>query len=89
MGAGGAVNILQRGALKAAAEAGSDVDAERKRLTDEYEDAIVNPWDAAERGYVDAVVAPHDTRIQIVRALRALRTKRATLPPKKHGNIPL
>lgn len=89
MGAGGAVNILQRGALKAAAEAGLDVDAERKRLTDEYEDAIVNPWDAAERGYVDAVIAPHDTRIQIVRALRALRTKRASLPPKKHGNIPL
>lgn len=89
MGAGGAVNILQRGALKAAADAGLDADAERKRLTDEYEDAIVNPWDAAERGYVDAVVAPHDTRIQIVRALRALRTKRATLPPKKHGNIPL
>lgn len=89
MGAGGAVNILQRGALKAAAEAGQDVDAERKRLTDAYEDAIVNPWDAAERGYVDAVIAPHDTRIQIIRALRALRTKRASLPPKKHGNIPL
>lgn len=89
MGAGGAVNILQRGALKAAAAEGLDVDAERKRLTDEYDEAIVNPWDAAERGYVDAVVAPHDTRIQIVRALRALRTKRASLPPKKHGNIPL
>ncbi|MBI9115139.1 acyl-CoA carboxylase subunit beta [Sanguibacter suaedae] len=89
MGAGGAVNILQRGALKAAADAGLDVDAERRRLTDEYEDAIVNPWDAAERGYVDAVIAPHETRAQIVRALRALRTKRASLPPKKHGNIPL
>lgn len=89
MGAGGAVNILQRGALKAAAAEGLDVDAERKRLVDEYDDAIVNPWDAAERGYVDAVIAPHDTRIQIVRALRALRTKRASLPPKKHGNIPL
>ncbi|WP_066463991.1 acyl-CoA carboxylase subunit beta [Sanguibacter suarezii] len=89
MGAGGAVNILQRGALKAAADAGQDVEAKRKRLTDAYEDAIVNPWDAAERGYVDAVIAPHDTRIQIIRALRALRTKRASLPPKKHGNIPL
>ena len=89
MGAGGAVNILQRGALKAAAAEGLDVDAERKRLVDEYDEAIVNPWDAAERGYVDAVIAPHDTRIQIVRALRALRTKRASLPPKKHGNIPL
>ncbi|WP_125774156.1 acyl-CoA carboxylase subunit beta [Antribacter gilvus] len=89
MGAGGAVNILQRGALKAVAEAGGDVEAERRRLTAEYEEAIVNPWDAAERGYVDAVIRPSETRIQVVRALRALRTKRASMPPKKHGNIPL
>jgi len=89
MGAGGAVNILQRRALQEVAQAGGDVEAERKRLTDEYEDAIVNPWDAAARGYVDAVIAPSTTRVQIVRALRALRTKRASLPPKKHGNIPL
>jgi propionyl-CoA carboxylase beta chain len=89
MGAGGAVNILQRGALKAVADAGGDVEAERRRLTAEYEEAIVNPWDAAERGYVDAVIRPSETRVQVVRALRALRTKRATLPPKKHGNIPL
>ncbi|WP_250444463.1 acyl-CoA carboxylase subunit beta [Actinotalea sp. C106] len=89
MGAGGAVNILQRGALKKVAEAGGDVDAERARLTQEYEDAIVNPYDAAERGYVDAVIAPSETRLQISRALRALRTKRASLPAKKHGNIPL
>jgi propionyl-CoA carboxylase beta chain len=89
MGAGGAVNILHRGVLKAAVDAGNDGEEERRRLTAEYEEAIVNPWDAAERGYVDAVIAPHDTRIQIIRALRALRTKRASLPPKKHGNIPL
>ncbi|WP_435299614.1 acyl-CoA carboxylase subunit beta [Timonella sp. A28] len=89
MGAGGAVNILQRGALKAVSDAGGDVDAERARLTQEYEEAIVNPWDAAERGYVDAVIAPHETRAQVVKALRALRTKRASLPSKKHGNIPL
>ena len=89
MGASGAVNILQRGALKKVADAGGDVEAERRRLTDEYEDAIVNPWDAAERGYVDAVIAPHETRVQITRALRALRTKRASMPAKKHGNIPL
>lgn len=89
MGAGGAVNILHRGALKRAAEAGGDVEAERTRLTDEYTDALVNPWDAAERGYVDAVIRPAETRVQVVRALRALRTKRASLPPKKHGNIPL
>jgi propionyl-CoA carboxylase beta chain len=89
MGASGAVNILQRGALAAVAEAGGDVDAERARLTREYEEAIVNPWDAADRGYVDAVIAPAQTRTEIVKALRLLRTKRASLPPKKHGNIPL
>lgn len=89
MGAGGAVNILQRGALKAVAEAGGDVEAERRRLTSEYEEAIVNPWDAADRGYVDAVIAPSRTRAEITKALRLLRTKRASLPPKKHGNIPL
>ncbi|HLV55753.1 MAG TPA: carboxyl transferase domain-containing protein, partial [Actinotalea caeni] len=89
MGASGAVNILQRGALKAVAEAGGDVEAERARLIADYEEAIVNPWDAAQRGYVDAVIAPSETRAQIVRGLRALRTKRAQLPAKKHGNIPL
>lgn len=89
MGAGGAVNILHRGTLKAVADAGGDVDAERARLVGEYEEALVNPYDAAERGYVDAVIAPSETRLQVVRALRALRTKRATLPSRKHGNIPL
>jgi len=89
MGASGAVNILQRSALKEVAESGGDVEAERQRLVDEYTEAIVNPWDAAERGYVDAVIRPSETRVQVVRALRALRTKRAALPPKKHGNIPL
>ncbi|MDD9207892.1 acyl-CoA carboxylase subunit beta [Georgenia sp. 10Sc9-8] len=89
MGSGGAVNILQRGALKEAAAAGLDVEAERARLVAEYEEALVNPWDAAQRGFVDAVIEPSETRVQVVRALRALRTKRASLPPKKHGNIPL
>lgn len=89
MGSGGAVNILQRGALKKVADEGGDVEVERARLTAEYEDAIVNPWDAAARGYVDAVIAPSETRVQVVRALRALATKRASLPAKKHGNIPL
>jgi len=89
MGAGGAVNILQRRALASVADAGGDVDAERSRLTGEYEDHFVNPYDAADRGYVDAVIEPAETRAQVVHALRALRTKRASLPPKKHGNIPL
>jgi propionyl-CoA carboxylase beta chain len=89
MGASGAVNILQRRALAEVEQAGGDVAAERARLIGDYEEAIVNPWDAAERGYVDAVIAPSETRAQVTRALRALRTKRASLPPKKHGNIPL
>lgn len=89
MGASGAVNILQRRALAAVEAEGGDVDTERQRLIADYEDQIVNPYDAADRGYVDAVIEPHETREQIVRGLRALRTKRASLPPKKHGNIPL
>jgi len=89
MGAQGAVNILHRQELAAAAEAGADVEAERQRLVDDYEDTLVNPYIAAERGYVDAVIQPSRTRVEIVKALRLLRTKRATLPPKKHGNIPL
>jgi len=89
MGAGGAVNILQRAALAAVEKEGGDVEAERARLTAEYEQAIVNPWDAADRGYVDAVIQPSSTRAEITRSLRVLRTKRAALPAKKHGNIPL
>ncbi|WP_062379964.1 acyl-CoA carboxylase subunit beta [Demequina pelophila] len=89
MGASGAVNILHRRTLADAAERGEDVEAERARLVDEYEEQIVNPYDAADRGYVDAVIEPSQTRAEVVRALRALRTKRASMPPKKHGNIPL
>ena len=89
MGAAGAVNILQRAPLAAVAADGGDVEAERARLVAEYNEAIVNPWEAADRGYVDAVIEPSETRGQVVSALRALRTKRAALPPKKHGNIPL
>ena len=85
MGAQGAVNILYRRELAAA----EDPEALRAKLVTEYEDALANPYIAAERGYVDAVIRPAETRSQVVRALRALRNKRQTLPPKKHGNIPL
>jgi propionyl-CoA carboxylase beta chain len=85
MGAQGAVNILYRRELAAA----KDPDALRAELITDYEDALANPYSAAERGYVDAVIRPAETRPQVVRALRALRNKRQTLPPKKHGNIPL
>ena len=71
------------------ADEGGDVEARRAELIDEYETTLANPYIAAERGYVDAVIAPHETRIEVVRSLRLLRSKRASLPPKKHGNIPL
>ena len=60
-----------------------------REIRDEYESHLANPYIAAERGYVDAVIAPHETRIEIIRALRLLKTKRDQLPAKKHGNIPL
>jgi propionyl-CoA carboxylase beta chain len=85
MGAQGAVNILYRDTLKAA----EDPEAKRAELVDDYEQALANPYLAAERGYVDAVISPHETRVEVVRALRLLRSKRETLPAKKHGNIPL
>ena len=85
MGAQGAVNILYRSELANA----EDPAAVRAEKIAEYEDTLANPYIAAERGYVDGVIPPHETRTQIVRALRVLRTKRETLPPKKHGNIPL
>jgi propionyl-CoA carboxylase beta chain len=85
MGAQGAVNILHRHTL---AEV-DDQDAKRAELIQEYEETLANPYIAAERGYVDAVIEPSQTRAEVVKALRLLRTKRASLPPKKHGNIPL
>ncbi|MFI7702282.1 acyl-CoA carboxylase subunit beta [Nonomuraea sp. NPDC049480] len=85
MGAQGAVNVLHRKRLAAA----GDPDALRAELVREYEDTLATPYLAAERGYVDAVIAPSETRREVTRALRLLRGKRDTLPPKKHGNIPL
>ncbi|GAA1028406.1 acyl-CoA carboxylase subunit beta [Virgisporangium ochraceum] len=85
MGAQGAVNILYRAELRDA----EDPVAVRAEKIREYEDTLANPYVAAERGYVDAVIKPSETRAEIVRGLRMLRTKRETLPPKKHGNIPL
>jgi propionyl-CoA carboxylase beta chain len=85
MGAQGAVNILYRKDLGKA----DDPEARRAELVTEYEDHLANPYLAAERGYIDGVIQPHETRGEVVRALRLLRSKRETLPPKKHGNIPL
>lgn len=85
MGAQGAVNILYR---KELAES-QDAAKRRQELITEYEETLANPYIAAERGYVDAVIEPSQTRAYITRGLRALRNKRETLPPRKHGNIPL
>jgi propionyl-CoA carboxylase beta chain len=85
MGAAAAVSILYRRDL-ATTENPGQLRAEK---TQEYEDTLANPYTAAERGYLDAVIRPAETRTAITRALTSLRTKRETLPPKKHGNIPL
>ena len=88
MGASGAVGFVYRQQLKEAAKDGQDVDALRLQLQQEYEDTLVNPYVAAERGYVDAVIPPSHTRGYIATALRLLERKISHLPPKKHGNIP-
>ena len=89
MGGQGAVNILFRDKIKEAEEAGKDIAIVRAELAAEYTYNVASPFLAAERGELDGVIEPAATRISIIKALRALRTKRASLPPKKHGNIPL
>ncbi|MBK8756482.1 MAG: acyl-CoA carboxylase subunit beta [Actinomycetales bacterium] len=89
MGAQGAVNILYRKELQKAVKEGRDVEAARADFIKLYEQTLANPYIAAERGYIDTVITPSNTRMNVTRALRALKTKRESLPPKKHGNIPL
>src|SRR3990172_6918159 len=85
MGPDGAVNILYRRELEQAA----DAEAFRDAKTSEYREKFANPYVAAERGYIDEVIEPRDTRARLTAALEILRTKRDANPPKKHGNIPL
>ncbi len=85
MGARGAVNIIQRREIMTAA----DPDRKRAELVEEYEKHFANPYVASELGLVDNVIEPRQTRAQLVKAFEMLRNKRDTLPPKKHGNIPL
>jgi propionyl-CoA carboxylase beta chain len=89
MGASGAVGFVYRQQLAEAAKDGEDVDGLRLELQQDYEDTLVNPYIAAERGYVDAVIPPSHTRGYVATALRLLERKIVQLPPKKHGNIPL
>jgi propionyl-CoA carboxylase beta chain len=85
MGPEGAVNIVYRRELAAA----SDRDAARQQKVDEFRERFANPFIAAERGYVDDVIEPRETRPRVIRALRMLENKVDTMPRKKHGNIPL
>ncbi len=85
MGVEGAVNIIFRDRLAGA----EDPEAERRKLTEEYEKQFAHPYVAAARGYVDDVILPSETRPRIIAALRMLDGKRESNPRKKHGNIPL
>jgi propionyl-CoA carboxylase beta chain len=85
MGAEGAVNIIYRERLAAAEDAATT----RRELTAGYEAQFASPYEAAARGYVDAVIEPRDTRPRLIAALEAMHTKRDSNPPRKHGNMPL
>jgi acetyl-CoA carboxylase carboxyltransferase component len=85
MGAQGAVNVIFRRELSDA----DDADARRAELISDYERQFNNPYRAAELGLVDEVIEPRETRVKLIKALDMLRSKRETLAPRKHGNIPL
>ncbi len=85
MGAQGAVNVIHRREIAAA----ESPDERRRELIAEYEERFNNPYLAAERGLVDEIIQPRETRPRLIRALDMLRNKREAMPPRKHGNIPL
>jgi acetyl-CoA/propionyl-CoA carboxylase carboxyl transferase subunit len=85
MGPQGAVNVLYRDELADAA----DEEGLREELIEEYRETFANPYTAAERGFVDDVIEPKDTRRRLIRDLDVLRSKRKENPSRKHGNIPL
>ncbi len=85
MGAEGAAKVIFRREIAAAA----DPAAEERSKIEDYQQRFNNPFDAAERGFIDAVIQPGETRGRLIRALELLATKRASMPAKKHGSIPL
>ena len=85
MGPEGAVNIIYRKDLAQS----PTPDERRQKLMDDYKARFANPYSAAERGYIDDVIEPQETRPKLIRALRTLQTKRVAQPQRKHGNIPL
>ena len=87
MGAQGAVNIV--GSYRKEIKEAKDPEAKRQEKILEYEEKFSTPYIAAERGYIDAVIQPSETRIRLIDALEIMITKKEALPPKKHGNIPV
>jgi acetyl-CoA carboxylase carboxyltransferase component len=85
MGPEGAVNIIARQEIKEA----EDPEAKRAELLEDYRDKFANPYVASSKGYIDDVIEPHETRPRVINALEMLQNKQDTIPPKKHGNIPL
>jgi acetyl-CoA carboxylase carboxyltransferase component len=85
MGAAGACNIIHRKEIQAA----EDPEKKRQEKTEEYQELFSNPYMAANRGYVDAVIQPSETRTRLIDALEIMSSKRELRPPKKHGNIPM
>ena len=85
MGPDGAVNII----FKKDIENAQNAEEKREELIRDYREKFANPYKAAERGYIDEIISPKDTRYKIIKALDMLKNKRESTPPKKHGNIPL
>jgi propionyl-CoA carboxylase beta chain len=85
MGPEGAVNIIHRRDIASS----PTPEARRDRLISDYKARFANPYAAAERGYIDDVIVPHETRPKLIQALETLQTKRVERPKRKHGNIPL
>jgi len=87
MGPEGAVNIVYKREIDRAPE--SERERLRQEKIEDFRERFANPYVAAERGYIDAIIEPAETRAKIVAALRSLENKRDANPKKKHGNIPL
>jgi propionyl-CoA carboxylase beta chain len=85
MGAKGAAEIIFKNEIAAA----SDKDAKLREKESEYQNMFANPYRAAERGFIDEVIEPRETRIKLIKAFKMMENKVDKLPRKKHGNIPL
>jgi propionyl-CoA carboxylase beta chain len=88
MGSEGAVNIIFRREIEEAAARGEEA-LERQRLVSEYRLKFANPYEAAQLGFIDAIIRPRETRLRVIEAFRLLEGKKQCNPKKKHGNIPL